>query len=57
MPVTQPVAALSVPAPDEAIVYQFSGSRVERDDYRHFPAIYEPDQLPSGCRLDKAARS
>jgi hypothetical protein len=35
----------------DAIVYQFSRSKVERGDFSHFLALYAPDRLPTGRRL------
>ncbi len=35
----------------QAIVYQFSRSRVERGDFSHFLGLYAPDKLPDGRRL------
>ena len=35
----------------DLIFYQFSRSKVERGDFRHFMGLYEPDKLPSGRRL------
>jgi hypothetical protein len=37
--------------PDDAIVYQFSRSKVERCDFGHFLSLYAPDKLPTGRRL------
>jgi hypothetical protein len=35
----------------DAIFYQFSRSKVERGDFRHFLGLYAPDKLPDGRRL------
>jgi hypothetical protein len=35
----------------DAIVYQFSRSKVERGDFSHFLSLYSPDKLPAGRRL------
>jgi len=35
----------------DLIFYQFSRSKVERDDFRHFLDLYAPDKLPGGRRL------
>ena len=35
----------------QAIVYQFSRSKVERGDFSHFLGLYAPDKLPDGRRL------
>jgi hypothetical protein len=35
----------------QAIVYQFSRSKVERVDFNHFLNLYAPDKLPYGRRL------
>jgi len=35
----------------DLILYQFSRSRVERGDFRHFLGLYTPDKLPKGRRL------
>jgi hypothetical protein len=35
----------------DAIVYQFSRSKVERCDFSHFLSLYGPDKLPTGRRL------
>jgi hypothetical protein len=35
----------------EAIVYQFSRSKVERGDFSHFLNLYGADKLPTGRRL------
>ena len=32
----------------DLILYQFSRSKVERVDFRHFLGLYAPDQLPTG---------
>jgi hypothetical protein len=37
--------------PNDAIVYQFSRSKVERGDFSHFLTLYAPDKLPTGRRL------
>jgi len=33
------------------VVYQFSRSKVERGDFRHFLDVYSPEKLPTGRRL------
>ena len=35
----------------DLILYQFSRSKVERGDFRHFLSLYAPDNLPEavGC--------
>ena len=33
------------------VLYQFSRSKVERGDFRHFLDLYAPDKLPTGRRL------
>ncbi len=35
----------------DLIFYQFSRSKVERGDFRHFLGLYAPDKLPAGRRL------
>jgi len=35
----------------QAILYQFSRSKVERGDFSHFLGLYAPDKLPEGRRL------
>jgi hypothetical protein len=35
----------------QAILYQFSRSKVERGDFSHFLGLYAPDKLPDGRRL------
>jgi hypothetical protein len=35
----------------DAIVYQFSRSKVERGDFSHFLSLYAPDKLPAGRQL------
>ena len=35
----------------DLIFYQFSRSKVERSDFRHFLGLYAPDKLPTGRRL------
>jgi hypothetical protein len=35
----------------DAIFYQFSRSKVERSEFRHFLGLYAPDKLLSGRRL------
>jgi hypothetical protein len=35
----------------DPIFYQFSRSKVERGDFRHFLGLYAPDKLPAGQRL------
>ena len=35
----------------EPVFYEFSRSRVERGDFRHFLGLYAPDKLPTGRRL------
>jgi len=35
----------------DLIIYQFSRSKVERGDFRHFLELYTPDKLPEGRRL------
>jgi hypothetical protein len=35
----------------DLIFYQFSRSKVERGDFRHFLDLYAPDKLPTGRRL------
>jgi hypothetical protein len=35
----------------DAIFYQFSRSKVERGDFRHFLGLYAPDKLPEGRPL------
>ena len=35
----------------DLIFYQFSRSKVERGDFRHFLSLYAPDKLPTGRRL------
>jgi hypothetical protein len=35
----------------DLIVYQFSRSKVERGDFRHFLSLYAPDKVPTGRRL------
>ena len=35
----------------DLILYQFSRSKVERGDFRHFLSLYAPDNLPEGRRL------
>jgi hypothetical protein len=35
----------------DVILYQFSRSKVERGDFRHFLGLYAADKLPSGRRL------
>jgi hypothetical protein len=35
----------------QAILYQFSRSKVERGDFSHFLGLYAPDELPDGKRL------
>jgi hypothetical protein len=37
--------------PDDPIFYQFSRSKVERNDFSHFLGLYAPDKLPTGRRL------
>lgn len=37
--------------PPEVVVYQFSRSKVERGDCRHFLSLYGLEQLPTGRRL------
>jgi hypothetical protein len=36
---------------NDLIFYQFSRSKVERGDFRHFLGLYAPDKLPTGRRL------
>jgi hypothetical protein len=35
----------------DVIFYQFSRSKVERGDFRHFLSLYAPEKLPKGRRL------
>jgi hypothetical protein len=35
----------------DAIIYQFSRSKVEQCDFSHFLSLYAPDKLPEGGRL------
>jgi hypothetical protein len=35
----------------QAIMYQFSRSKVEREDFSRFLGLYAPDKLPAGRRL------
>src|SRR6266404_2892016 len=35
----------------DLIFYQFSRSKAERGDFRHFLSLYAPDKLPTGRRL------
>jgi len=35
----------------DLILYQFSRSKVERGDFRHFLSLYVPEKLPTGRRL------
>ena len=35
----------------DAIIYQFSRSKIERGDFSHFLGLYAPDKLPEGRRL------
>ena len=35
----------------DLIFYQFSRTKVERGDFRHFLGLYAPDKLPAGRRL------
>jgi hypothetical protein len=35
----------------DLICYQFSRSKAERGDFRHFLGQYTPDKLPTGRRL------
>jgi hypothetical protein len=37
--------------PNDAIVYQFSRSKVERGDFSHFLSLYALGKLPTGRRL------
>jgi len=35
----------------DLILYQFSRSKVEREDFSHFLSLYGPEKLPTGRRL------
>ena len=41
----------------QTIFYQFSRSKVERDEFSHFLNLYAPDKLPTGRRLREMMNS
>lgn len=45
------------PVGAEAMIYQFSRSKVERGDFRHFIGLFAPEKLPDGRPLREMMNS